>query len=205
MGLIDDIINSVRNVASGFQNNLNSIRNMASDYVSSFGRKPKVGIEDLDEEEFDRIARERGYRKTPEARERMERLAEEDRPIKTRFEEEEEDLEKRAMEYAEEPMTKEEFENLEFHYYAKYVINTYVRYRNKNGEIIRDWTFLKQQSLVSNTHPSGMSVLNELRAIAKVTPRERSDTKTEVIYELIKVNVKTREETVIDTGSFQGE
>jgi hypothetical protein len=205
MGL-REFLTGIQKNASTLRNNLgksisNSISGLQS-YVSGVWpqRKSEVSLKDLDVDEFDKLARERGYRKVSEDYyEERERRATEAEATPRGMSVEEEEEYYRQMD---KPLTKDEWERLGYYFYAKYRYEKEARRLTKNG--YTEWEPVSIGQKETNQHQNIQGVKNELLFFTGI---EKLDTGSEVKtiiteYTIYRVAMETGREEVIETGSI---
>lgn len=206
MGLKEFFDGIRKNTNSLRQNLTNSIGGALTglrDYVSNIApeilspeRRGKVSIEDLDAEEFDRLARERGYRKEKDYYEEREARATEAEATRRDLDGEPDD---RIEDYEVMPLTPEEKEQLDVLYYGVYVV-------------VEEYTTVSASGVVSVSRPKPPFIkktitVGDIRSVKGLirddiysAPKGRSDSIILIEYTIFRIIRDTGEEEVVETG-----
>lgn len=199
MGL-REFLTSIQKNASSLRNNLGkSISNSISglqNYVSSVWpqRKPEVNLKDIDEAEFDKLARERGYRKVGEDYyEERERRA-------TEAEATPRDISgDRIEDYEVKPLTPEQKAKLDVLYYGVYTVVEEYTTTSASGVTTTSRPkppFTKKTITVGDLN----SVIGLIRDDIYSAPKGRSDSIILIEYTIYRILKDTGETEVVLSG-----
>lgn len=190
----DNIVSSVRNNVSGALQGLNNYKESVLKRVRP--EQTPSRLEELSEEDFDKLARERGYRKVDAGYQERTPMAEEDRARRIEYE----DGEDRIEDYEVKPLTPEQKARLDVLYYGVYTVVEEYTTTSSSGVTTTSRPkppFTKQTITVGDIR----SVKGLIRDDIYSAPKGRSDSIILIEYTIYRIIRDTGETEVVETGA----
>jgi hypothetical protein len=187
---LSNVSNSIKEGVKGVVDNLSSYKNQV---LERAGVKPKISIEDVDELEFDRLARERGYVKKTDRGDQFERRATEDTADRVKYEDDVDE------ELPFTPLTKEQQDKLDILYYAEYTVDVLITLQNGETFYLSE-KFMDKPPQVKTTklHATPEDVIQEIKFMVEGVSVGKTGVRVVTSQTMYKINKRTGESTIIN-------